>query len=85
MAKDNQHLPCPCGQSSDAFSYDKNGWWKCFSCGENIHEEQLDEGVTQKQKVSPKNKAKQKGLLKGEAEAVKSRGLTEFSVRNSNT
>ena len=80
MAKANQHLPCPCGQSSDAFSYDKNGFWRCFSCGENIHEDNLDEGVT-KQKVSPKNKAKQKGLLKGDAEAIKSRGLTEFSCK----
>ena len=61
MAKDNQHLPCPCGQSSDAFSYDKNGWWKCFSCGENIHEEQLEKGTT-RQKVPTKSKAKQKGL-----------------------
>ena len=26
MAKANQHLPCPCGQSSDTFSYDKNGF-----------------------------------------------------------
>ena len=80
MAKANQHLPCPCGQSSDAFSYDKNGFWKCFSCGKNYHENNLDEGVT-KQKVSPKNKAKQKGLLKGDAEAIKSRGLTEFSCK----
>ena len=72
MAKDNQHLPCPnpdCG-SSDAFSYHQNGWWKCFSCGENIHEEQIGEN-TLKQKISPKSKAQPKGLLKGEAEALK--------------
>lgn len=80
MAKANQHLPCPCGTSSDAFSYDKNGWWKCFSCGQNFNEEQLGEGAI-KAKVSSKNKAKPKDLLKGEAEAVKSRGLTEFSCK----
>ena len=55
-----------------------------FSCGENIHEEQLGEGAIRK-KVPSKNKAKQKGLLKGEAEAIKSRGLTEFSCKKFNT
>ena len=82
MAKENQHLPCPnpdCG-SSDAFSYHQNGWWRCFSCGENIHEEQLGEGAIKK-KVPSKNKTKQEGLLKGTAEAIKSRGLTEFSCK----
>jgi len=27
-----QHLPCPCGESSDAYSINKDGSGKCFSC-----------------------------------------------------
>jgi twinkle protein len=32
------HLPCPCGQSSDAYSINDKGWGKCFSCGKNFNE-----------------------------------------------
>lgn len=31
-----KHLPCPCGKSSDAFSYQDNGWGKCFACNKNF-------------------------------------------------
>ena len=27
-----QHLPCPCGKSSDAYSVNHEGWGTCFSC-----------------------------------------------------
>lgn len=44
------NLPCPCGQSSDAYALDKNGNGKCFSgkCGEryfpnNKKEEEISE------------------------------------------
>ena len=51
-----------------------------FQLWKNIHENNLDEGVT-KRKYRQRIKAKQKGLLKGDAEAIKSRGLTEFSCK----
>lgn len=31
-----KHLPCPCGESSDAYSIQDNGWGKCFSCDKNF-------------------------------------------------
>lgn len=35
MTKFPEHgLPCPCGESSDAYAVDQNGKGHCFSCGE---------------------------------------------------
>lgn len=31
-----QHLPCPCGKSSDAFAVNEDGWGTCFSCDERF-------------------------------------------------
>lgn len=46
------HLPCPCGQSSDAYSINDKGWGKCFSCGKNFNEEASDSTPRGKQQVA---------------------------------
>ena len=84
MAKANQHLPCPCGTSSDAFSYDKNGWWKCFSCGQNFNEEQLGEGAI-KQKYRQRIKPSQKTYSREKQKQLKAEDLQSFHAKNSNT
>src|ERR1043165_1122526 len=30
------HIPCPCGQSTDAYCVNEKGWGKCFSCGKKF-------------------------------------------------
>ena len=30
------HLPCPCGQSSDAYAVNGDGWGTCFSCSKRF-------------------------------------------------
>lgn len=30
------HLPCPCGQSSDAYAINENKWGYCFSCSKSF-------------------------------------------------
>lgn len=30
------HIPCPCGESSDAYCLNSEGWGKCFSCNKNF-------------------------------------------------
>lgn len=35
----SNHLPCPCGKSSDAYSV-QNGWGKCHRCGQNFNEQE---------------------------------------------
>lgn len=36
------HLPCPCGKSSDAYSIQDNGWGRCFRCDKNFPPEQAN-------------------------------------------
>ena len=36
------HLPCPCGESSDAFSLDKEGNGFCFSCNKPYNKSEIN-------------------------------------------
>lgn len=35
MVRNTQHLPCPCGKSSDGYAI-KDGWGHCFVCNKNF-------------------------------------------------
>ncbi len=37
-------LPCPCGQSSDAYAINADGWGTCFSCDERFPPENAEAG-----------------------------------------
>ena len=74
-----QHAPCPCGQSSDAFSINDEGWGTCFSCDKRFPPDKHDgEG-------SPDTGAATKppsDLIKpGEIKALGTRKLTEETCR----
>src|SRR5688572_2245346 len=46
--------PCPpsCGQSSDAFAFDKHGGGFCFSCNKPFKPEQLEEPPEEEEEVN---------------------------------
>ena len=71
------HKPCPCGESSDAFSHHKGPWYKCFSCNKNFHKDQLDEEGFEFDEIQTKSKTIPKDLLQGQAQAIKTRGITK--------
>ena len=70
------HLPCPCGQSSDSFAYHQGKWWKCFSCDRNYKQEELNEMGYEVGEVQTTSKTVKKDLLKGEVQALKTRGIS---------
>lgn len=37
-----QHIPCPCGKSSDAYSVNDKGWGTCFSCDKVFPPTEID-------------------------------------------
>lgn len=55
MNSNNQHLPCPSCESSDAYSI-KDGWGHCFSCGININtekEQKINERGVRTEELTP--------------------------------
>ena len=73
------HVPCPeCGSSDNAAEYD-DGHTYCFKCQIYTPANQSDgEGV---ETAPAERRQKQKGLLEGTFQAIKSRGLNEDSCR----
>lgn len=71
------HLPCPCGQSSDAYSINDKGWGKCFSCGKNFNEEASDSTPRGKQQVA----AVKELVPFGEYRALSKRKITEETCK----
>lgn len=70
------HLPCPCGQSSDAYSINDKGWGKCFSCGKNFNEEASDSTPRGKQVAAVKEL-----VPFGEYRALTKRKITEETCK----
>ncbi|WP_420917400.1 hypothetical protein [Pseudomonas citronellolis] len=70
------HLPCPCGQSSDAYSINDKGWGKCFSCGKNFNEEASDPAPRGKQVAAVKEL-----VPFGEYRALTKRKITEETCK----
>lgn len=48
MHFERQHLECPCGESSDAYSENEDGSGKCFSCGKFFPNRELDIKIERK-------------------------------------
>lgn len=57
-SNDQQHLPCPSCDSSDAYSI-KDGWGHCFSCGINVNvlNEGRDKAITRNTDVKQRDTA----------------------------
>ena len=69
-----QHIPCPCGSSSDAYCINDSGWGHCFSCGKRFPP---DTETPMRKKVS-----KAKSLIPvGDYRDIPSRRLKEETCR----